>query len=139
MWLSMTSPFIMTNILLILILLNPLLLIPLMNFLPPLHLLLYFNKLHCRTCPSPQINVLPVSHPWFILSLNKRTNTTPLSDTKTSPSNYRPTSPTSTIIKVVERMIRKQVIAFLTIQDHLNNRQHGFRSGRSCFSDVGCL
>ena len=54
--------------------------------------------------------------------------------TNSSPSNYRPISLTSTIIKVFERIIRKQVVAFLTSQDHLNNTHHGFRSGRSCVS-----
>ena len=53
---------------------------------------------------------------------------------KSSPDNYRPISLTSTIIKVFERIIRKQVVAFLTNQDHLNNTQHGFRSGCSCLS-----
>ena len=41
---------------------------------------------------------------------------------------------TSTIIKVFEWIIRKQVVALLTSQDHLNNTQHGFRCGRSCLS-----
>ena len=70
----------------------------------------------------------------FIPSSFKRAATTPVfkSDTKTSPSNYRPISLTSTIIKVFERIIRKQVVAFMNRQDHLNNTQHGFRSGRSC-------
>ena len=45
-----------------------------------------------------------------------------------------PISLTSTIIKIFERIIRKQVVAFLTRQCHLNNTQHGFRSGRSCLS-----
>ena len=40
----------------------------------------------------------------------------------------------STIIKVFEWIIRKQVVDFLTRQVHLNNTQHGFRSGRSCLS-----
>ena len=40
----------------------------------------------------------------------------------------------STIIKAFERIIRKQVVAFMNRQDHLNNTQHGFRSGRSCLS-----
>ena len=47
-------------------------------------------------------------------------------------STYRPISLTSTIIKVFERIIRKQVVAFMKRQGHLNNTQHGFRSGRSC-------
>ena len=72
----------------------------------------------------------------FIPSSLKRAAITPVfkSGTKTSPSNYRPISLTSTIIKVFERIIRKQVIAFMNRQGHLNNTQHGFRSGRSCLS-----
>ena len=31
-------------------------------------------------------------------------------------------------------MIRKQVVAFMNRQGHLNNTQHCFRSGRSCLS-----
>ena len=66
----------------------------------------------------------------------KRAAITPVfkSGPKTYPSNYRPISLTSTIIKVFERIIRKQVVAFLTRQGHLKNMQHGFRSGRSCLS-----
>ena len=72
----------------------------------------------------------------FIPSSLKRAAITPVfkSGTKSSPSNYRPISLTSTIIKVFEQIIRKQVVAFLTSQDHLNNTKHGFRSGRSCHS-----
>ena len=48
--------------------------------------------------------------------------------------NYRPIPLTSTIIKVFERIVRKQVVAFLTRKCHLNNTQHGFRCARSCLS-----
>ena len=72
----------------------------------------------------------------FIPSSHKRAAITPIfkSGTKTSPSNYRPISLTSTIIKVFERIIRKQVVVFMNRQGHLNNAQQGFRSGRSCLS-----
>ena len=71
----------------------------------------------------------------FSQSLNQSTITPVFkSGTKSSPSNYRPISLTSTIIKVFERIIRKKVVAFFTSQDHLNNTHHGFRSGRSCVS-----
>ena len=72
----------------------------------------------------------------FIPSSLKRAAITPVfqSGTKTSPSNYMPISLTSTIIKVFERIIKKQVVAFMNRQGHLNNTQHGFRSGRSCLS-----
>ena len=50
------------------------------------------------------------------------------------PGNYRPISLTSCISKVFERIIRKQVLAFLERKGLLNNTQHGFRSGQSCLS-----
>ena len=48
----------------------------------------------------------------FIPSSHKRAAITPVfkSGNKTSTSNYRPISHTSTIIKVFERIIRKQVV-----------------------------
>ena len=48
--------------------------------------------------------------------------------------NYRPISLTSTIMKVLERIIRKQVIDFLSDHNYFNPNQHGFRHGRSCLS-----
>ena len=70
----------------------------------------------------------------FIPASFKRAAITPVfkSGLKTSPCNYRPISLTSTIIKVCEWIARKQVVAFLTRQAHLNNTQHGFRSVGSC-------
>ena len=38
------------------------------------------------------------------------------------------------IIKVLERIIRKQIVAFLVSKGYLNPTQHGFREGRSCLS-----
>ena len=38
------------------------------------------------------------------------------------------------LIKVLERIIRKQVVAFRSFRDLLNPSQHGFREGRSCLS-----
>ena len=53
---------------------------------------------------------------------------------KSLPSNYRPISLTSVLSKVIEKIIRKQVLTFLSHRGYLNNTQHGFRSGRSCLS-----
>ena len=50
------------------------------------------------------------------------------------PSNYRPISLTSVIIKVFERVIRKQIVTFLISKGHLHPTQHGFRGGHSCLS-----
>ena len=50
------------------------------------------------------------------------------------PSNYRPISLTSVIIKVLERIVHKQIVAFLISKGYLNPTQHGFRGGCSCLS-----
>ena len=50
------------------------------------------------------------------------------------PSNYRPISLTSIMMKILERVIRKQIIAFMTKRCVFNPSQHGFREGRSCLS-----
>ena len=94
--------------------------------------------LKCAAELAPILKVMfsqSLTHGFIPPSL-KRAAITPVfkSGTKTSPSNYRPISLTSTIIKVFERIIRKQVVAFMNRQGHLNNTQHGFRSGRSCLS-----
>ena len=95
--------------------------------------------LKCAAELAPALKVMfsqSLTH-GFIPSSLKRAAITPVfkSGTKTSPliiGQYH--SLTSTIIKVFERIIRKQVVAFMNRQDHLNNTQHGFRSGRSCLS-----
>ena len=94
--------------------------------------------LKCAAELAPALKVMfsqSLTH-GFITSSLKRAAITPVfkSGTKSSPSNYRPISLTSAIIKVFERIIRKQVVAFMNRQGHLNNTQHGFRSGRSCLS-----
>ena len=50
------------------------------------------------------------------------------------PSNYRPISLTSIMMKILERVIRKQIIAFMTKRCVFNPSQHGFREGKSCLS-----
>ena len=94
--------------------------------------------LKCAAELAPALKVMfsqSLTH-GFIPSSLKRAAITPVfkSGNKTSPSNYRPISLTSTIIKVFEQIIRKQVAAFMNRQGHLYNTQHGFRSGRSCLS-----
>ena len=53
---------------------------------------------------------------------------------KSLPSNYRPISLTPILMKIFERVIRKQVAQFLTERGYLNSSPHGFREGRSCLS-----
>ena len=53
-----------------------------------------------------------------------------------SPSNYRPVALTSTISKIAEKIIKKRIIDFCTENNKLNPNQHGFRTGRSCLSEI---
>ena len=55
---------------------------------------------------------------------------------KTDPANYRPVVLTSHLIKIYERVVRKQVVAFLEDNELLSSTQHGFRQGRSCLTQL---
>ena len=82
----------------------------------------------------------------FNLSLNsgecpedwKSANVTPIhkKGDRTNPSNYRPVSLTSQVCKVLESLIRKHILEHLTTNKILSDRQHGFREGRSCLSNL---
>ena len=48
--------------------------------------------------------------------------------------NYRPVSLTSNIMKIFERVIRKQLVDYMTENDLLNHTQHGFLHRWSCLS-----
>ena len=102
------------------------------NIIPPLLLI----NCAAELSPSPKLMFTQSIMHGFISASFKRAAITPVfkSAIKTSPCNYRPISLTSTIIKVFERIVRKHVVAFLTRRGHLNNTQHGFRSGHFCLS-----
>ena len=50
------------------------------------------------------------------------------------PANYRPISLTPILMKIFERIVRKQIVNFLSQHNIFNTTQHGFREGRSCLS-----
>ena len=56
--------------------------------------------------------------------------------TKDDPSDYRPISITNHIMKVVERVVRKQLVDHLDMLGILDNQQHGARSFRSTISQL---
>ena len=56
--------------------------------------------------------------------------------TQGDPSNFRPISLTSHIIKTMERVIRRCIILYLEHFNKLDPRQHGSRSGRSTLSQL---
>ena len=50
--------------------------------------------------------------------------------------NYRPVTLTSHIVKVFERVVRKHMVNYLEDNSLLTDKQHGFRSGRSCLAQM---
>ena len=55
---------------------------------------------------------------------------------KSEPANYRPVSLTSIAGKIIEKCIRKHLVDHLERNNLLNVNQHGFRSGRSCLTQL---
>ena len=55
---------------------------------------------------------------------------------RNDPANYRPISLTSHIIKIFEKIFVKKMTEYLETENLLNERQHGFRKGRSCLSQL---
>ena len=68
----------------------------------------------------------------------KCANVTPIhkKGDRTEPSNYRPVSLTSQICKVLESIIRDEIMKHLTRNNLLNDAQHGFRERRSCLTNL---
>ena len=65
----------------------------------------------------------------FITPIHKK-------DSKADPENYRPVSLTSHVIKVFERVIRNTLVQYLESNFLLSKKQHGFRKGRSCLTQL---
>ena len=55
---------------------------------------------------------------------------------KTKPEQYRPVSLTSHIMKIFERVIKKNILAHLVVNNLINETQHGFVPGRSTQSQL---
>ena len=51
---------------------------------------------------------------------------------KHSPSNYRPVSLTSLVVKCLEHLVYARLSEFLDVNNRLSSCQHGFRRGHSC-------
>ena len=73
-----------------------------------------------------------IPHDW------KLANVTPIQKKgdKTTPSNYRPISLTSVVCKIMESIIRDQLVTFLEENNLVKNSQHGFRNKRSCLTNL---
>ena len=55
---------------------------------------------------------------------------------KKNPANYRPVSLTSQVGKVLEKMIKAELVAYLEDNELIKETQHGFRKGRSCLTNL---
>ena len=84
----------------------------------------------CIWKESMQTGIIPAKY--------KAQTITPIhkKDSKAIPANYRPISLTSHIIKIFERVIRKDVVKFLEDNKLLFKNQHGFRALRSCLTQL---
>ena len=73
-----------------------------------------------------------------IADIHKKGIITPIykGESRGNPKNYRPVSLTSHLIKIFEKIVSDKLIEFLEKNDKLNKNQHGFRSGRSCLSQL---
>ena len=55
---------------------------------------------------------------------------------KSSPASYRPVALTSHLMKIFEKILKKEVVSHLETNKLFNPSQHGFRTGRSCLSQL---
>ena len=65
----------------------------------------------------------------FIAPIDKK-------DSKLDPANYQPISLTLHVIKIFERAMRKNLVRYLEDNNLISNKQHGFRKGRSCLTQL---
>ena len=73
--------------------------------------------------------VPPIYKSSFISPLHKK-------DSKAVAANYRPISLTSHIVKIYERVLRNRIVSHLESNGLICNRQHGFRRGKSCLTQL---
>ena len=57
-------------------------------------------------------------------------------DSRAVPANYRPIALTSHIIKIFEKILRHHIVNHMDANNLFNPNQHGFRTGRSCLSQL---
>ena len=55
---------------------------------------------------------------------------------RTKPENYRPISLTSVPCKLMERIMRDQIVEHMTRNNFFSPFQHGFISGKSCLTQL---
>jgi hypothetical protein len=68
----------------------------------------------------------------------KSANITPLfkKGSRQIPNNYRPVSLTSQVVKILERLVFKEIIECVKINKTISCHQHGFQEGCSCITQL---
>ena len=96
-----------------------------------------------KNCASPLAKPLLILYnnslnTGIIPSKLKSAKITPIfkGGSKGEAKNYRPIALTSHIIKVLEKIITSKLTIYLETNNKMNEGQHGFRSGRSCLSQL---
>ena len=81
---------------------------------------------------SASVNLEKIPNDWRLA------NVTPIfkKGTKKDPGNYRPVSLTSQVCKVLEKIIKEDIVNFLEKNNRLLRSQHGFRNKRSCLTNL---
>ena len=93
----------------------------------------------CHTLVHPFYKIWRVSMDTGIVpDLGKQANIIPIHKGKSRavPKNYRPVALTSLLMKAFEKVVRKHMVSDFEHHNHFNNSQHGFRSSRSCLSQL---
>jgi len=89
---------------------------------PPLEYIINLSLLN-GTCP----NLLKIAK---VIPIHKK-------DDKTEITNYRPISLLPSVSKILEKIVYKRLISFLTINNILNRSQFGFR--KNCSTDIAII
>ena|SRR5688572_14897193 len=55
---------------------------------------------------------------------------------RSEPCNYRPVSLTSVVYKVMERIVKDNIVEHLNEHTIIKGSQHGFTRGRSCWTNL---
>ena len=92
------------------------------NQIAPALVILWRQSLDCSQIPADLLTQT-------IIPIYKKEN-------KSLPSNYRPISLTSHLIKIFERVLRNKLIHHLEINNLISDHQHGFRQNRSTLTQL---
>ena len=95
---------------------------------------------NCKTVLSEPLVILwkASMESGIVPDILKRSIITPIhkGGSRSTAANYRPIALTSHIIKLFEKILRKHIVQYMNDHNLFNENQHGFRSGRSCLSQL---